>query len=106
MVRDFSAEPTFATGDIQGDILVGLLKNAQKFVFFAIGESTEEKVSFRKFLRALQINTVQECLEQQDAVAAGNGVLLPTPGLNIAFTHTGLAMLGAAVESAEFVAGM
>jgi Dyp-type peroxidase family len=31
---------------------------------------------------------------------------LPTPGLNIAFTHTGLAMLGAAVESAEFVAGM
>jgi len=106
MAREFSTEPIFATEDIQGDILVGLLKNAQKLVFFTIGESTEEKVSFRKFLRALRITTMQECLEQQDAVAAGNGALLPTPGLNIAFTHAGLAILGAAVESAGFVAGM
>lgn len=53
---------------------------------------------------------MQECLDQRAAVqlgkAAGNAALLPTPGLNIAFTHAGLAMLGAALDSAEFVAGM
>jgi Dyp-type peroxidase family len=111
MARNISTEPLFPTGDIQGDILVGLLKKVEKFVFFTIGDTQEDKDSFRAFLRTLQITTMQECLDQRAAVtasrAAGSTALLSTPGLNVAFTRTGLQVLGAAEFAADqFNAGM
>lgn len=111
MARDVSNEPLFQSDDIQGDILVGLLKKVEKFVFFTIGRNDENKGAFRVFLSTLQITTMQECLDQRAAVAAskaaGNAALLPTPGLNIAFTRRGLAVLGAAeFAAAQFNVGM
>ena len=107
MARDLSAEPLFPTDEIQGDILVGLLKKVEKFVFFTIDDSDK----FRTFLATLQVTTMQECLDQRDEVdkrkAADDERLVPTPGLNVAFTHAGLAALGVEeFEAAEFNAGM
>jgi Dyp-type peroxidase family len=111
MARGVSAEPIFQTDDIQGDILVGLLKRVEKFVFFTVGTGEEDKAAFRTFLSTLQITTMQECLRQRAAVAAskaaGSTALLSTPGLNIAFTRSGLEVLGADEFAAdEFNAGM
>ena len=50
MARDVSTEPLFLTDKIQGDILVGLLKKVEKFVFFTIGTGEEDKAAFRAFL--------------------------------------------------------
>lgn len=111
-MRDLSTEPLFPTDEIQGDILVGLLKKAEKFVFFTIGESDDEKAKFKTFLSTLHVTTMQECLDQRAAVAAskaaGGGDLVPTPALNIAFTRSGLTALGAAAltNADEFNAGM
>jgi len=108
MVRDISAEPLFPTTDIQGDILVGLLKKSEKWVFFRI-QDTEK---FRVFLRGLEITSMQDCLDQRAAVATGRAAgstgLLPTPGLNIAFTRAGLETLGVdgLVQDSEFGRGM
>jgi Dyp-type peroxidase family len=113
MARDVSTEPLFPTDKIQGDILVGLLKKVEKFVFFTIGSGEEDKAAFRAFLSTLEITSMQECLDQRAAVAAskaaGHGeALLPTPGLNIAFTRAGLSCLGVEQldDASEFNAGM
>ncbi len=83
----------------------------EKFIFFTIGEAEQDKVDFRSFLGALQITTMQDCLDQRAAVAAhraaGSNALLPTPGLNVAFTRAGLDILGAdGLRSVEFTSGM
>jgi Dyp-type peroxidase family len=111
MARDVSTEPIFPADDIQGDILVGLLKKVEKFVFFTIGSSDEDREAFQAFLSTLEITTMQQCLDQRGAVAAsqaaGSNALLSTPGLNVAFTRTGLNVLGAAEFAADqFNAGM
>jgi Dyp-type peroxidase family len=94
MARDLTAEPLFPTDEIQGDILVGLLKKSEKFVFFRIVDSA----AFAAFLHDLQITSMQDCLDQRAAVAAskatGSTALLSTPGLNVAFTQAGLTALG------------
>jgi Dyp-type peroxidase family len=109
--RDITTEPIFPTDEIQGDILVGLVKKVEKFIFFTIGGSEEEKAGFRTLLASLPITSMQECLDQRAAVtahkAAGNSGLLPAPGLNVAFTHQGLQVLGAQLDGApEFAGGM
>lgn len=113
MARDVSTEPLFPTDKIQGDILVGLLKKVEKFVFFTIGSGEEDKAAFRAFLSTLEITSMQECLDQRAAVAAskaaGHGeALLPTPGLNVAFTSAGLSCLGVEQldDASQFNAGM
>ena len=89
MTRDLSLEPLFPTSDIQGDILVGLLKKNEKLLFFAITDSD----SFKSFLRTLEITSMQECLEQRAVIAqrkaTGSPGLVSTPGLNLAFSGAG-----------------
>jgi Dyp-type peroxidase family len=95
MSRNLQAEPLFPTSDIQGDILVGLPKNHQHLIFFEI----LNPVVFRAFLRQLELTSAQECLDKRAAIAANKAAaietIVPTPGLNVAFTYTGLQQVGA-----------
>jgi Dyp-type peroxidase family len=107
MTRDLHAEPLFPTDDIQGDILVGLLKKVERFIFFRITDGE----SFATFMRSLEITSMQDCLDQRATVAAnkaaGSTALVSTPGLNVAFTHDGLRSVGVnAVDGTPFAAGM
>jgi Dyp-type peroxidase family len=108
MTRDLTAEPLFPTGDIQGDILVGLLKKVEKFVFFRILDGE----LFATFMRSLEITSMQECLDQRATVAAnkaaGITALVSTPGLNVAFTYAGLQSVGVTGldDTTPFAAGM
>lgn len=111
MARDLSQEPLFPTHEIQGDILVGLIKKTEHLLFFRI----DDVRLFKTFLKTLQITSMQECLDVQRLIAsrkaAGFDRLIPAPGLNLALTAGGMAKLdvpgfaGAAVDPA-FKAGM
>ncbi len=111
MTRDLSIEPLFAVEDVQGDILVGLIKKAERLIFFKI----EDVEKFKLFVKVLDLTSMKDCLAQlaliQTRKAAGLMSLVPTPGLNIAFTAKGLSMLdvegfeGASLDLA-FKAGM
>jgi Dyp-type peroxidase family len=94
MVRDLTAEPLFPIEDIQGDILVGLPKRVERLLFFSIDDADD----FKEFLNALEVTSVAECLVIRDLIAkrkaAGIQTLVPTPGLNVAFTYAGLTRLG------------
>ena len=111
MSRDLHAEPTLDTRVIQGDILPGLVKREELLLFFRI----EDPTLFVPFVQGLPLTTAAEVLEQRAEIArrraAGIEDLLPTPGLNVAFTYAGLTALGVdglddAPELAEFRAGM
>ena len=94
--RDLTIEPRFAMDDIQGDILVGLQKDAELLQFFRI---TDVGV-FKAFVRSLPVTSAELALQREQAINAIKGhepaVRLPTPGLGIAFTYEGLQELGAA----------
>jgi Dyp-type peroxidase family len=93
MARDLSLEPIFPVDDIQGDILVGLLKRHQHFMFFSITDVAK----FRLFLKDVDLTSVADCLAQRAAIAAlkkkGSDAVIPTPGLNIALTADGMKKL-------------
>lgn len=93
MARDLANEPQFPTADIQGDILAGLPKRHEHLIFFEI----VDKAKFKAFLETLHLTSLQECLDQRAAIAAhkakGVETLIPTPGLNVAFTFEGLKKL-------------
>jgi Dyp-type peroxidase family len=111
MARDVHAEPVLATTRIQGDILPGLLKKNELLLFFRIDSAAD----FVPFLKELPLTSMQTVLEQRAEVAdrrsRGVTALIPAPGLNVAFTFSGLTKLGVAGLSgapglAEFEAGM
>jgi Dyp-type peroxidase family len=111
MSRDVHAEPVLATSRIQGDILPGLLKKNELLLFFRIDSATD----FVPFLKGLPLTSMQTVLEQRaevaDRRARGITALIPAPGLNVAFTFTGLTKLGVTgltgvPELAAFQAGM
>ena len=94
MARDLSKEPKFATSDIQGDILAGLPKRHQHLIFFTIADLGK----FKAFIKTLDLTSMQECLAKRAAIASkkalGDETVIPTPGLNIAFTYHGLVKMG------------
>jgi Dyp-type peroxidase family len=111
MSRDVHAEPVLATTRIQGDILPGLLKKDELLLFFRI----DSPADFLPFLKGLPLTSTQTVLDQRAEVAdrrsRGVTALIPAPGLNVAFTFSGLTKLGVAGLSgapglAEFEAGM
>ena len=110
MARILSQEPLFDVNDIQGDVLVGLIKKVERLLFFEITDPD----AFRSFLKTLQVTSMAECLGQKTTIAQrkdeGRDELIPTPGLNVAFTASGLRHLGALDESQAtdplFEAGM
>ena len=96
MARNLANEPVFATSEIQGDILPGLPKNHEHLIFFHI----QNVGKFKKFVKGLSLTSMQECLAKRAAIkvkkAAHDDTIIPTPGLNIAFTFKGLETLGVA----------
>ncbi len=96
--------------EIQGDILIGLQKKWEKFVFFSINDV----VAFKQILRstiAPRITTTElvhqrELLIQTRKIQYQGG-LLPLVGVNIGFTHAGIQILLPGVDLADtsFVAG-
>lgn len=111
MARDLSQEPLLPTTDIQGDILVGLIKKTEHLFFFHI----DDVAVFKTFLKTLEITSMQDCLDLQALIAsrkaAGFDRLIPAPGLNVAFTAGGMTKLGVpgfatATVDPAFKAGM
>lgn len=82
--------------NIQGDILVGLQKDAEVFIFFTIGTDIK---TFKRKLTALRplVTSTRTVLDRErqidDARKAGNRQRLPLFGLNIGFTYRGLVKL-------------
>ena len=110
MARDLNAEPALPTDEIQGDILAGLIKQNEHLLFFKISDVKR----FKTFLHSLHLTSVDETLAQEEMITKSkNGTrrkLLPTPGLNIAFTFSGLTVLGVrnidAAAAQAFIEGM
>jgi Dyp-type peroxidase family len=111
MPRDVHAEPVLATTRIQGDILPGLLKKNELLLFFRI----DSVADFLPFVQGLPLTSMQTVLDQRAEVAdrrsRGVTALIPAPGLNVAFSFSGLTKLGVPGLSgvpglAEFEAGM
>jgi Dyp-type peroxidase family len=91
---DRDTEEQIELDQIQGDILVGLQKEAQLFVGFAIADVTK----FKRFLAAIHLTTGREAILAEDRIKAcrtnGGKGLLDIRGVNIAFSAQGLKKLG------------
>ncbi|CAA2136517.1 Dyp-type peroxidase [Methylobacterium bullatum] len=102
MARDIADEPLFPLDAIQGDILAGLPKRHEHLMFFTI----TDPAAFKAFLKSLHITSMQDCIDDRAKIAAQkliNAQLVPTPGLNLAFTFAGLDRLD--VEDAATMTG-
>ena len=107
---DRNTEEQIDLDQIQGDILIGLQKEAQLFVGFAIADV----VRFKRFLTGLHLTSGREALLAEDRIAAfranGGKGLLDVRGVNIAFTIDGLKKLNVAntdsIKDAAFKAGL
>ncbi|KAM5542891.1 hypothetical protein V8D89_003275 [Ganoderma adspersum] len=97
-----STLPPFNPANIQGDILVGLPKKVQHYLFFQIGDDV---TAFRKRLRLLipLITTTTQVQDDRTKIAANKKKaaeqhkapeLLRLSGVNIAFSQFGLNKLG------------
>ena len=104
-------EPELALDQIQGDVLVGLQKDAQWFVGFSIVDVP----AFGAFLRHLvpSITTTRQVLEREFIIEAlsktGIRLRLPFVGVNISFTADGLRTLGVdvgGIKDEAFKAGL
>ncbi|WP_174274284.1 Dyp-type peroxidase [Sphingomonas bacterium] len=110
MAVNRATEPQLELSDIQGDILIGLQKNAELFVGFVILDVTR----FKRFLRGLGITTCVDVKRAEAKIRAqklnGGSELLDIRGLNIGFTFDGLKTLGApdvkTIKDKSFVAGL
>ncbi|HEV7804209.1 MAG TPA: Dyp-type peroxidase [Solirubrobacteraceae bacterium] len=96
MARDLDAEPLLPSAEIQGDILVGLTKKFETLLFFSIDDAS----AFTAFLKGLDLTTQEDSLAIRDLIKKrrdqGIKTVVPTPGLNVAFTYGGLAKLDVA----------
>jgi Dyp-type peroxidase family len=102
------AEPQLEIDDIQGDILVGLPKDFEWFIFFTI----QNPEKFKKFARdnlVTRITSTAEALTWESALqTVKGGTKLPLIGLNVALTKSGLKKLGVSdtVNDDSFDRGM
>jgi len=109
-VIDRNSEEQLDLSQIQGDILVGLQKEAEAFVGFRIVDATR----FKRFLSGLHLTTARDARLAEDRIGAfkqnGGRGLLDIRGVNIAFTFDGLAKLGVArldqIKDPAFKAGL
>ena len=103
MSHDASLEPIFPTHEIQGDILTGLPKRHEHLMFFNV---TNIGI-FKSFLKKLEITSMEKCLQYTSDIKLQktiNDQLVPTPGLNVAFTFEGLKTIG--VQGLSTAAGI
>lgn len=94
MARDLNAEPVLPSDDIQGDILAGLIKQSETLLFFHI----DNPPAFKAFIHGVDLTSQTDALAQRDLIKQrkeqGIETVVPTPGLNVAFTYRGLVKLG------------
>jgi len=87
---------TLAFDNIQGDILEGLAKKVESFVFFDISNPAQFKQQLKSLIPL--ITTTTQALADQAAIQAhkakGDNSLLTIVGTNIAFSQAGLHALG------------
>jgi Dyp-type peroxidase family len=102
--------PAIELGEIQGDILIGLQKFFERFVFFQIKDAKALKAALGKKL-AHRITTARAVLAREfllrDHKNQGGKDPLPNVGLNLGFTKDGIQKLvpGADLKDASFAAG-
>jgi Dyp-type peroxidase family len=82
--------------DIQGDVIIGLQKHAECFIFFKIADRAAFKRNVR--LNIVKRMTSARLAQQRDQAIArdrssGLGTGNPFIGLNLGFTHNGLTQL-------------
>jgi len=99
---------------IQGDVLIGLQKFAQRFLFFQIQDVAGFKTLLRRKIaqRITTTRTVQEReFHLRDHKDSGNATRLPNIGVNLSFTASGIGKLilatnnGQTLGDASFAAG-
>jgi len=104
LVPTAAVPPQLDLGDIQGDVVIGLQKKCQRFVFFTISPNV---AGFKAVLRgpiARAVTSADRVREREGAlrdhkIALATGLVpaseqvLSMDGLNVAFTHSGLAKL-------------
>jgi Dyp-type peroxidase family len=109
----FLDHPTIDETDIQGDVLVGMQKKAEIFVFFAIRDAAQ----FRQDLKRLvpKIATTRLTRKYEEAASAKSAGQPFNPEdlaaelkINVAFTAAGIGKLGMPITGADpsFTAGM
>ncbi|KAG8736144.1 hypothetical protein FRC10_009652 [Ceratobasidium sp. 414] len=80
--------------NVQGDIILGLPKKKQEFIFFVIADSAK----FKAAIPSLRVTSTGDVIRSREAIAqakqANPGSLVPLPLLNIAFSRRGLDALG------------
>jgi Dyp-type peroxidase family len=89
------AEPSLELDDIQGDVLIGLQKHAECFVFFKIVDPSLFKRlvklhMVRRITSAWQANHWEQLLAQRGRYGGSPGAFM---GLNLGFTRDGLTQL-------------
>lgn len=105
----FANDPQIELDDIQADVLLGLQKKAENFVFFTIQNAADFKSRALTTL-VRHITTLSQALIAERMLAvnkASGGPLLRVRGLNIGFTAEGLKTLGSGTDGmdASFLAG-
>jgi hypothetical protein len=96
--------------EIQGDVLIGLQKNFEQFIFFEIKDAKAFKLALRQRIapRITTTRTVhQRELELQEHKKHGDHSLLHLVGLNLGFTNNGILKLvpGADLKDPSFKLG-
>lgn len=90
-------DPVLRLANIQGDVLVGLQKDAECFVFFSIRDAASFQKSMRDIAKSGLITSAAEAVMQENRLAAarfeGSKRRFPILGLNVGFTIWGLQKL-------------
>ncbi|TEY60736.1 hypothetical protein BOTCAL_0177g00120 [Botryotinia calthae] len=89
--------------NIQGDIWPGLPKRIQKFMFFKINKADDFKQRLRTFVKDGGITSAKDACDMKNKILAAKlqaqrsgrpAKIQSLPGVNVAFTSTGLAAMG------------
>jgi Dyp-type peroxidase family len=88
--------PTLNLKEIQGDVLIGLQKNAENFIFFKIVDAASFKGLLKRVV--LQMITSSELVQQQELLtqrrkSLGQRTGKSFRGVNLCFTQDGLTQL-------------
>jgi len=102
--------PALELDEIQGDVLIGLQKLFERFVFFEIKDAKTFKATLRRKVahRITTSRTVQlREFQLRDHKNQGNKTVLPNVGLNVGFTNSGILKLvpGANLNDPSYAAG-
>jgi len=102
--------PALELSEIQGDVLLGLQKLYERFVFFEIADVAGFKKALRKGLVGRLTTTTKvraREVQLQDHNAQGQTEPLPLVGLNLGFTQSGIQKLapGSDLGDPSFKAG-